>query len=195
MTVLDDLAALPGRIAQEVAEATAMPRLAAIRDALNASGIRAERRAVNEAPERIDEAQEALRAARVAEADARSALDAEVLAADWDLDGRFVHESNKWFLIEDQRERRQMTADERAKWKAAEAAKQPAVVEAAARLRTAEHATAAARDALATAERRFSAAKAALSAAVAELQALGIGIAAEPAPIATTNHDNGGNHR
>jgi hypothetical protein len=195
MTVLDDLAALPGRIAQEVAEATAMPRLQAIRDALNASGIRTERRAVTEAPERIDEAQEALRAARVAEADARTALDAEMLAAEWELEANFVTEANRTYLVIEDAERRQMTADERARWKAAEAAKQPAVVEAATRLRSAEHATAAARDALATAERRFSAAKAALGAAVAELQALGIGIAAEPAPTATTNTDNGGNHR
>lgn len=182
------------RVADEIAAAVRSPRLEAVRHALNETGIRRCRVAVTEAPGRIAEAQAALRVAAESERQAKEELAAETLAAEWDLDARFVTEANKTYLVEAPcqdppahqsagaehgcaERRRQMTADERAKWKAAEAARAPAVVKAASALRLAEHATATARDALHVAERRFSAAKADLAGAVAELQALGIGIA------------------
>lgn len=195
MTTLDDLSQLADRISAEVADAIRLPRLEAVRQALNETGIRRARVAVLAAPQRIAEAAADLRNAQEAERDAKRRLDDEILAAEWELDGRFVRESNRTYLVDPKTdERRQMTADEVRTWKAAEAAKQPAVEAAATAVRTAEHATAAARDALATAERHFSAARADLTAAVAELTALGIGIAAEPANH-LTNHHTGGNHR
>lgn len=197
MTTLDDLTQLADRITAEVADAIRLPRLEAVRAALNETGIRRARAAVTAAPTVIASAAADLRNAQEAERDAKDRLAAEVLAAEWELDGRFVRESNRTYLIDPEHpdERRQMTADEVRTWKAAEAAKQPAVEAATAAVRTAEHATAATRDALATAERHFSAAKADLTAAVAELSALGIGIAAEPVNHLTTNNHTGGNHR
>lgn len=195
MTTLDELSDLADRIAAEVQDAIRLPRLEAVRQALNETGIRRARAAVTAAPARIADAATDLRNAQESERDARRRLDDEILAAEWELDGRIVRESNRTYLVDEANpdERRQMTADEVRTWKAAEAAKQPAVQAATAALRSAEHATAAARDALATAERHFSAVRADLTAAVAELSALGIGIAAEPANHLTNN--TGGNHR
>lgn len=192
---LDDLSTLGQRIAAEVTDAVRMPRLDAVRAALQEVGIRRARAAVPGALERIAAAQGDLRGALDAEREAKDRLAAEVLAVEWELDGRFVVEANKhWLIGDDGVKDRTMTADERAKWKAAEAARQPTVVAATAALRNAEHGTAAARDALSLAERHFSAAKADLTASIAELQAFGIGIAAEPATTQTTNN-TGGNHR
>jgi hypothetical protein len=172
---LEDLTAVGERITAEIAEAVRMPRLEAIRQALNETGIRRARAAVTAAPIRIAEAAEALRNAQEAEREAKQRVADEVLNAEWAAEGALIQEGSKWFLV-DGETRRPMLAEDRARWKAAEAAKQPAVMAATEKARTASHAVAVARDALATEERRFSAAKADLSGAIAELHALGIGI-------------------
>lgn len=182
MTTIEDFAQLADRVRHEIDEAVRMPRLEAVRSALNEVGIRDARTALKAAPLRIAEKAEALRNSLDAERQVKERLAAELLAADWDLDARFIHEGNRWFLLDETAPegRRQMTADERAKWKAAEAAKADGVVAVAAALRAAEHRTAEARDALSVAERHFSACKYDLTAAVAELGALGIGIGSTP---------------
>lgn len=178
---LEDLEAVGRKVADEIADAIRIPRLEAIRQALQEVGIRRAREAVKAAPLRIAEAATALTNAIETERQARKRVDDEILAHEWDLDGRFVHEGNKWFLV-DGDERRQMTADERARWKAAEAARSGGVMAATEALHAAEHATAEARNALNVAEKHFSACKYDLTAAVAELGALGIGIATTPDP-------------
>lgn len=183
-----DLAELAERVSTEVKEAMRMPALDACRAALQEVGIRRARAAVTSAPDLIAAARDALRAAQETEREAKKRLADAVLNAEWELDGRFVVEGNKTYLV-DGDERRAMTADDRAKWKAAEARKDPAVAAAETAVSAAEHDVAAARDAVDNAERRFSAAKADLQAAIAELNALGIGLAS------TNNHDTGGNHR
>ena len=77
--------------------------------------------------------------------------------------------------------RRFMLADDVKSWKAAEAAKAPAVVAATLDLREAEEATAGARDAVTVADKRFSACRADLEAACAELNALAMSLAAKGA--------------
>lgn len=176
-TALEDLSHLADRVTAEIAEAVRMPRMEAIRQALNETRIRSCRESVLAAPDRIAQAEAALRAATDVERDAKKRLADEELAADWELSERFPREGNKCFLVDPDGERRQVLADEWAARKAGAVAKVPAVAAAAVALRTAEHATAEARVAHTAAENRFSAIKADLTAAIAELGALRIGIA------------------
>lgn len=199
---VDDLAEVRRRISAAVEDSLAAREVDLITRAAKAVGIRKARTDVLACPDRIAEVQHQLRATQEAERAAKERHASEVVAAEWELDGRFGTQSNKTWLLEGCANpgahfadtdhlggcaamARQMTAEQRERWKAAEAARQPAVAKAADELRRAEHAVAAARDALATEERRFSAAKADLQGAIAEMAALGNSI--------TTNDDRGGN--
>lgn len=203
---ITDLSEIADRVEAEVREAMRMPALDAARALLNEVGIRSARRSLADAPDRLAEAQNAFREAQNREAAARESYQQALVEAEWELDGRFHSEGNRVYLrllcdacggnglwgdppsdgLEGRKcdacdglgtTRKQMTADERKAYKASEAAKQPAVVEAGAHLRRAEMDTAAARDAVSVAEKRLSAAKYEVQAAIAELNALSVGLA------------------
>lgn len=205
--IIPDLEQMRERIRAEIVDALRTPDLSAVREVIGEAGIRKARRALAEAPDRLAEAQAAYREAQAREGLARESYTTALLEAEWELDGRFHTDGNRVYLRLDCEAcggsgavssgmtggekceacdglgttRKQMTADERKAWKAAEAAKLPAVVVVAAELRRAEEATAAARDALGVADKRLSAAKYDVQAAVAELNALAIGLAAKGA--------------
>lgn len=197
---ITNLSELAETIDREVRDVLRIPALDACRSILRESGIRAARRSLAEAPSLLSDAQQAYREAQAVEQSAREAYGQALTEADWTLDGKIHSEGNKryrWIPCDcvadtvlradancpvckgDGKYRRFMLADDVKAWKAAEAAKVPAVVEAAAALRTAEENTAAARDLVALCEKKLSARKADLAAAVAELQALSIGLAAK----------------
>lgn len=204
MTVTD-LTEVAEHIDREVREALRMPALDAVRAILNESRIRAARRNLAEAPDRLAEAQAAYRAAQGAEALAKESYTTALIEAEWALDGQIHSEGNKryrWVTCEclndadfaqvegmkdcpvckgDGKYRQFMLADDVKAWKAAESAKVPEVVLVAGELRRAEENTAAARDAVLVAEKRLSACRADLEAAVAELNALAIGLQAKGA--------------
>lgn len=201
MTVTN-LAELGDRITAEVNEALRMPALDACRAIAQEAGIRRARLALAEAPDRLAEAQAAYREAQAAEGYAKEAYQQALSEADWYLDDCFHTDGNRTYLrlpCEDCNAvgkidgvkctscdglgttRKQMTADERKAWKAAEAAKQPAVLPASHNLRRCEEATAAARDAVGVADKRLSVAKYQVQAAIAELNTLAIGLQAKGA--------------
>lgn len=192
--------ALVGRIITEIRAALVTPDLAAVHEVIREAGIRNARRALAEAPGLLAEAQNAYREAQAVEAAAKDAYAGALLEAEWTLDGQLHKDGNKtyrWVNCEcvavkhdatncpvctgAGKVRRFMLADDVKSWKAAEAAKVPAVVTAALDLREAEEATAAARDAVGIADRRFSGAKYEVQAAVAELNALASGLSAKGA--------------
>jgi len=194
-----DLSELAAHVDHEVREALRIPALDACRAILRECGIRAARRALDEAPEQLGMAQVALRQAQGAEQAAREALTGAMLEADWSLDGQIHSEGNKryrWVDCDcdgapfvgvpdcpvckgDGKFRRFLLADDVKAWKASEAAKVPAVSAAASALRVAEENTAAARDGVTLAEKKLSARRTDLEAAIAELQALSIGLTAK----------------
>lgn len=162
------------RIEEQVAQAYRV-RNDQVRAALNEAGIRRARGVLADAPDILANALGNLRDAQDRERRAREALDAATVAAEWDLDSRFVVEGNKtWLVDHDDGSRRAMTADERKTWKQAEVRKQPEVATAAAALRAAEQEVAARRDDVTLAEKRLGVARADLEAAVAELNALAL---------------------
>lgn len=122
-------------------------------------------------------AREAVRASEQAWADA-------VATAEWMLDGRFVTEGNKTYLIVDIKDqtavgaRKAMTADERTSWRRREANKDPEVVAAARNMQAAEAALAVIRAEIATTASRLSATKHALDASVALLNVLATALGA-----------------
>lgn len=168
---LDELAELRAKVDAAIAASFRLPVLDEARAACNEAGIHAARRSLAAALDALDDAQTAK---RQADAELAAAVDAEQSAraeAEWDLDGRFVVEANKTYLV-DGDARRQMTADERRAWKQQEADRLPAVAETKRRRQAAEERAAEARDRITAADRRFSAAKAELQAAVAVLETL-----------------------
>ena len=201
----DQIAAIVGRVFHEIAEASRKPDLAGVHEVIREAGIRNARRALAEAPDRLAEAQAAFREAQGREALAKEGYTQALLEAEWELDGQLHKDGNKtyrWVPCECSvgtpenpgeplpacaicagagKFRRFMLADDVKSWKAAEAAKAPAVVAATLDLREAEETTATARDAVGIADRRFSAAKYEVQAAIAELNALAAGLQAKGA--------------
>lgn len=181
MTVTDPVASilqarqqlgeLAGRVDQALADTVRLPTLDDARAACNEVGIHDARRNLAGSLDLIADAQTAKRGADDELKLLTEAVDAAVLEAEWELDGQFVTEANKTFLVVGD-DRRQMTADERKAWKQAHALKHPTVAAALAARRAGESRANEARDALALAERRFSACKANLAAAVAQLETL-----------------------
>lgn len=202
----DPTDALVGRIVAEIRSALVTPDLAAVHEVIREAGIRRARTALAEAPDRLAEAQAAYREAQAIEGAARESHQQALMEAEWSLDGLLHKDGNKTYrwvpcdcidadgsgarantgALADcpvcagaAKFRRFMLADDVKSWKAAEAARVPAVVLVAAELRRAEENTAAARDALGVADRRFSAAKHEVQAAIAELNALAVGLASK----------------
>lgn len=136
------------------------------RAALNEAGMLRARQRLVDALATIEAAQAKVRAAQELAALRKTALDQALAEAEWELDGRFVSEGNKTFLVVGD-ERKQMTADERKTWKQTEARKLGTVVHAAATHAGAESNLNASRDALTHAELAFRAARADLDAAIA----------------------------
>ena len=167
-TTLEDLGNKVDEAVRRVAEP---PLLVEARAMLNEAGIVKARAYLRDMPDVLEAAQADFRKAQEAERLAREAYDQALSEAEWELDSRFVVEGNKTYLV-DGEERRSMTADERAKWKATEAKKLPSVKSAATALYAAEQHTAAMRDAVAATERRFSAAKHDLEASIAIVSTL-----------------------
>ncbi|MCA1841754.1 MAG: hypothetical protein LC792_00930 [Actinobacteria bacterium] len=167
---------LADRLCEVVEQATRPPLLVEARALCTEAGVIRARNTLRDAPVQLAHAQEVYRQAQESERQAKEAHQAAVVEAEWDLDGRFVTEANRTFLTDADGNRKSMTADKRAKWKATEAARQPEVRAAADALRRAEHSTAAARDALAVAEKSFSAARADLDAAIATLNCLSLAL-------------------
>lgn len=141
-----------------------------VRAALNESGIRHARKLVEDSPDLLDNALGHLLAAKEKEEAAQDAYDKALLAAEWELDGRFDYAGNKTYLVTGD-DRKAMTADERARWKAAEALKLPDVATARALLKAAQHDVAVAANDLKVAEKRVGAARTICEAAIAELNA------------------------
>lgn len=175
-----DLTLLARQVDGEVAAARIL-LIDMARAAAKESGIRAARTALADAPRTLAEAQAAYRDAQAAEGEAKAALERELVEADWELDVAFEVQGNKTVMVAvrgdngswvdlEEAKRRPMTADERKAWKAAEARRmKTAAVE---RLRQAEMATAAARDALDIASKQLTVRRIDLEAAIAELYAL-----------------------
>lgn len=119
-----------------------------------------------EADEMVRKATEALAAART--------------DAEWELDGQFVTEANKSYLVyaddNGEQQRKQMTADERRAWKERAGEKVPAVASAKRALLQAEAAQAQARDAVAVMQARGQAMRHELDASVALLETLRLGL-------------------
>lgn len=159
---------------------------------LGKAGLPNARRILGDSLGKLAECQRELLACQEGERAAKEALEAALVAAEWELDGRFVAEGNKTYLLcefckgdpigpdgqwcpkcpRGSAGRKAMTADERAKWKATEARKLPEVSAMAAALRRAEHETAVARNALTLAETTLKVRRADLDAAIAHLGAL-----------------------
>lgn len=162
-TTLEELADAAGNA---VAALTTRRTFEEARAALNEAGMLKARARVDAALARIEDAQTSLRAAQELAGIHKAQLDQALAEAEWTLDDRFVVEGNKTFLVTGE-ERKAMTADERAKWKALEARKTIAVSDAAAFAAGADSEVAFCRDALAVAEKAFQAARADLDAAIA----------------------------
>lgn len=199
----DPTEALVGRIVTEIRAALVTPDLGAVHQVIREAGIRNARRTLAEAPDRLAEAQNAYREAQAVEAAAKDRYSQALVEVEWELDGQLHKDGNKtyrWVTCECLADadftqvagrpdcpvcagagkfRRFMLADDVKSWKAAEAARMPAVVVVAAELRRAEEDTAAARDALSVADKRLSAAKYEVQAAIAELNALAVGLASK----------------
>ncbi len=201
------LAELADKLAAEIRASLRQPRVDEVRKALNESAIRRSRETLRDAPEILEAAQREFRVAQEAERDARRVHDDAVLEAEWALDGRFVTESNKTYLVtacepckgtgrvssaehtapsckacEGTGEtRKQMTADERTRWKSHAARTVPEVKTTGEKLRRAEERTATMRDSVTIADKRLSTAKADVDAAIAELNAWALTLQAKGA--------------
>ena len=178
MTDLELLAEKADELAREFKEP---PTYVAVRAALNEAGVVKARHALADALDALAAAQKTKREADNDERLHQENVAKAVAAAEWELDGRFVVEGNKTYLTLDGDNRKAMTADERKRYKADEALKDPQVRQATSALRDAEHRTAEARDALAVADKRLSVARADLDAAVAVLNALTLALPARKA--------------
>lgn len=170
MSVTEDLSELADKVEGAVRDAIKIPGTDAVRMALNDAGIVRARTLLESRLVELEATQTDYRKAQTAERDAKEALASAESEAEWELDGRFVSEGNKTFLVTGE-DRKAMTADERAKWKSIEARKVPAVAKAAEVLRKAEALTADRRDAVTIADKSLSAARADLDAAIATLNA------------------------
>lgn len=184
MTLTEDLAA---KAVDALVEFDQRRTFEEARAALREAGMYQARAALQLAVEDIAQAQTDVVDTTQREKQARDALDQAMAEAEWELDGRFVSEGNKVFLVETCQElhdpaddaapcaacggtckvRRQMTADERRQWKQIEARKNPTVHDALARLADAERSVLETKHNLALAERAFSAKKHDLDAAIA----------------------------
>lgn len=186
--------------------ATVSPLLSVVRGLMNEVGIQkrtseldAAVRALYDGPDLVKNARESLVAAQERERQARESYEAAVIEAEWNLDGKFVSEGNKtylvvwhtadscdrataeakgWEFIPDAadgegawQERRQMTADERRQWVKRTAAEARNVLPLASDLRGAEHAVAMAKVDVERAEDRWHAARYALDASRTQLAA------------------------
>ena len=194
----DPTDAIVQRIVAEIQAAIARPDLSAVHEVIREAGIRNARRSLAEAPDHLAAAQNVYREAQAVEAAAKDRYTQALIEAEWELDSQLHKDGNKtyrWMGCEcwnaepvgkvdpncaicagAGKFRRFMLADDVKSWKAAEAAKAPAVVAATLDLREAEETTDTARDAVGIADRRFSAAKYEVQAAVAELNALAVGL-------------------
>lgn len=154
------------------------------RKALNEAGVTAARKRVMESLAEIEEAQSVVRQCQDVERAARTALDAATAEAEWELDARFVVESNKTWLVTPSEqdggepERKAMTADERKSYKSIEALKMPKVIAADKDQRSAQGELDAAKDRAARSDRLFSACKADLQASIATVQLLATALGA-----------------
>lgn len=194
----DPTDALVGRIVAEIRSALVSPDLSAVHEVIREAGIRRARAALAEAPDHLAEAQAAYREAQAIEGAARERYQQALVEAEWEVAGQVFSDGNKkyrWVPCGEHgdgeptplctecngsgRYRLFMLADDVAKWKAATAASQAAVVLLATALRRAEEDTAAARDAVGVADKRLSAAKYEVQAAIAELNALAVGLASK----------------
>lgn len=186
--------------------ATVPPLLSLVRGLFNECGIArrtsdldAAIRALHDGPDLVANAREALLGAQERERLARERYEAAVIEAEWKLDGKFVSEGNRtylvvwhtadscdkptadakgWEFITDAadgegawQERRQMTADERRQWVRRTAAESRDVLPLASDLRGAEHAVAMCRVDVERAEDRWGAARYALDASRTQLAA------------------------
>lgn len=95
----DVFADLAASVIAEVRKATRQLDIDDIRSILNEVGLRRARKALADAPGRLEERQQDYRVAQSALAVATEAHDQAVLDAEWELDGRFVVESNKTWLV------------------------------------------------------------------------------------------------
>ena len=95
---VDPFAALVEAVAAEVVASIRVPSLDEARAACNEVGIRKAREALSIALGAIGLAQEEYREAQAVQRLAQEAHDQAVSDADWELDGRFVIESNKHWL-------------------------------------------------------------------------------------------------
>lgn len=166
------------RIRRTVEDALTGPALVEARAWARDIDVAGARRSVAAALDAHRNAQTAYRQAQGSEAEAENTHASAVGEAEWVLGDHFVSESNKTYLVvfkgddTEHAVRRQVTADEKRAWIAAEARKQAPVREAEAALRKAKEATATARDELSHAELRVKAAGGDRDAAVAELNLL-----------------------
>jgi hypothetical protein len=187
-------AELASIIRREVRDAV-YPTLTEARKLIGEAEVPTARANLGTALKALEAAQAAYREAQAIEGAARETWDQAVLDAEWQLDGRFVVEGTKTFLVTPcewhftggeaecptcggKGERRAMTADERKAWKASEARKLPEVADAQAVLRRAGDAALDARDAVGLADKRISVCKHELDASVAVLACLTAGLAA-----------------
>lgn len=151
--------------------------LASVKDALNEAGIGAARRNLDNALSGLEVAQAAKREADVAERQAKDELDKTLVAAEWALEPPEAEKKDgKTFVAG--REVVSWVAADKAAWKKQQAALDPAVVAAQAKLRACEFDTAVARDAVIVADKRLGACRADLDAAVATLHALSLALPA-----------------
>lgn len=175
MSAVQSLDELADAVDKTVRSVTRTPLLVEARAACREAGIAKARADLIGALDILRHAQDAKRKTEAAERAAKEAHDDALGEAEWELDGRFVQDGNKTFLV-DGDDRRQVLADEKAAWKRREARKLPAVARAAKVLAEATEADARARDDVIHAERRFAAARSELTAAVAVLETLRLGL-------------------
>lgn len=169
MSVTEDLAEQAHELAAKFTERRTFEEA---RAALNEAGMLRARQRLADALAAIETAQQAVRETADVAKRLNGAVDVFANEVEWELDARFVTEGAKTYLLMANDERKAMTADERAKWKASEARKHESVRNARRLASEADMENAAAKDALALAEKAFSAARHDLDAAIATVQIL-----------------------
>lgn len=141
------------------------------RAALNEAGLMRARKYLVDAVDLYDSALAAKRASYAAMRDAERRYTDAVAEAAYALDGRFVVEGNKTFLV-DGDQRRAMTADERRDWKERQARRDPDVVVAGRDFAAAQSDHERCVDELHLAEMRFKASRIDVEASVAHVRIL-----------------------
>lgn len=184
----DTLDDLRQRVAQVIDTLDTDASVRRIREALNEVGLRRKQTDLVESLDVLAAAQADLRRAREAHDTAKEEYDrafAEA-ASPWALEGHFVTRSNKTWLAVDmdgkaipEDEQRSYAEADRKEWAKQYAARQPAVVAAAAALRSAETILEEARDAVVLADKAVSARKVLVESAGDELRVLGIALTAK----------------